>query len=84
LVKGFGDGFFDEAFLEADAQLAGGDLDEVLGFEGGKTLKGVLEKGLLCCGAALLGEGGENLRDLQEGERGSDRMIAEDFFGAGA
>jgi hypothetical protein len=39
-----GDGFFDEAFFEPDAEFAGGDFDEIFGFEGGKALKSVLDR----------------------------------------
>ena len=55
MIEGFGDGFFDEAFFQTDAQFTGGDFDEVFGFESREALKGVLEEGLLCRGAALLG-----------------------------
>ncbi len=49
LVEGFGYGLFDEAFFQADAQFAGGDFDEVLGFEGGEALEGVLEESWRVC-----------------------------------
>ena len=61
LVVSGGDSLFDEAFFQADAQFAGGDLDEVLRFERGEAAKSLLEQGLLCGGAALAGEGSRRL-----------------------
>jgi len=84
LIEGFGDGFFDEAFFQADAQLAGGDFDEIFGFEGGEALERVFEKGLLRGWAALLRERGKNFGDLRKTERRPHRVLAENFFGAGA
>ena len=84
LIECFGDGFLDETFFQADAQLTGGDFDEVLGFQSGEALESMLEKGLLRGWAALLGEGCVDFRDLRETERRLHRVHAEDFFGAGA
>ncbi len=53
MVVALCDGFFDEAFFQADAEFAGAELDEVLGFQGGELAEGLFEQGLLCCGAAL-------------------------------
>ncbi len=69
LIEGFGDGFFDEAFFQADAELADGDFDEIFGFECGEALEGVLEKGLFGGGTTLLREGGVESCDLRKGER---------------
>jgi hypothetical protein len=84
LTEGFGDGFFDEAFFEPDAELAGGDLDEVFGFESRQARERVFEKALLRSWAALLREGGIDFCDLRKGERWSHGVMAQDFFGAGA
>ena len=82
MVKGFGDGFFDEAFFQADAQFAGGDLDEVLGFEGGEALECVLEESLFGGRSALLSERGVDFGDLLKAKRRPHGMVAQDFFGA--
>jgi hypothetical protein len=66
LVEGFGDGFFHEAFFQADAQFAGGDFDEVFGFEGGETLESVFKESLLRGSAALPREGGVDFSDLRK------------------
>ena len=84
MIEGFGDGFFDEAFFEADAQLASGDLDEVFGFEGGEPLERVREKSLFGSWTALLREGGIHVCDLRKGKRLPHEAMAEDFFRAGA
>ena len=84
MVEGFSDGFLDEAFLEADAKLAGGDLDEVFGFEGGQALERVFEKSLLGGGTALLREGGVDFRDLGKSEGWPHGLVAQDFLSARA
>ena len=84
LIEGFGDGFLDEAFFQTDAQLAGGDFDEIFGFGGREALEDVLEKGLLFGSAALLREGGINVCDLRKDERRPRQMMAQNFLGAGA
>ena len=76
LIEGFGDGFFDETFFQADAQLTGGDFDEILGFQGGEALESVLEESLLGGWAALLREGCVDFRDLRNAERRSHRVPA--------
>lgn len=43
-VESAGDGFFDEAFLEADAEVAGDDFDEILGFERGAEFQSAQEQ----------------------------------------
>jgi hypothetical protein len=53
LVVALGDGFFDEAFFQADAELGRAELDEVFGFEGGEVAQGLFEEGLFCGGASL-------------------------------
>ena len=84
LTEGFGNGFFDETFFEADAELPGGDLDEVFGFEGRQTLERVFEKSLFGGGNAPLREGGVDFRDLGKTEGWRHGLVAQDFLGASA
>src|SRR5258708_18035411 len=82
LVEGFGYGLFDEVFFQADAQFAGGDFDEVLGFEGGEALECVLEESLFGGRAALLCQRGVDFGDLLKAEGRAHGMVTQDFFGA--
>lgn len=78
---GGGDGFFDEAFFEADAKIGGDDLDEVFRGGGGEAGEAGLEEVELGGGAACGGEGGEEGGGFGEGEGLGRGAAGEQGFG---
>src|SRR5690242_3903364 len=68
--KGRRNGFFDQAFLEPDAQVAGNDFDQVFGFQRGAARKRSLEHWGFGQRSARSLELLEKLTDLLEGKGG--------------
>src|SRR5439155_19591126 len=55
--------FFDQAFFQSDPQIAGHDLDDVLGFERRDAAQELTHKSTLGCGSARGGDTAECLLD---------------------
>src|SRR5207244_12377149 len=58
-LEGLGDGFLDGVFLETDAEVAGDDFDDVLGFDRIESAQDVEDEGKLVGGAGEFDEFGE-------------------------
>src|SRR5260370_11064761 len=84
VVEAFVHGVVNEAGVVTDAELAGGDLDEVFGFEGRQAVERVFEKSLFGGGTAPLREGGVDFRDLGKSEGWPHGLVAQDFLSARA
>src|SRR5260370_35481603 len=84
VVEAFVHGVVNEAGVVTDAELAGGDLDEVFGFEGRQALERVFEKSLFGGGAAPLRGGGVDFRELGKSEGWPYGLVAQDFLSARA
>jgi hypothetical protein len=72
-AEGLGDCFLDQAFLQADAQVASHDLDDVLGFQGRDLREKFSHQGSFCgwpAGCCELAEPGGNLQDSQASAAG--------------
>ena len=78
------DTFFDQALFQADAQLAGTDLDEVFRFERRELAQSFLKQRLLPCWTTLPRQRIVDVGDIGQVQRRRRAMIGEDFLGAGA
>ncbi len=80
LVEGHGDSLLHQVFPQADAQVAGDDFDDVLGFEGRRTAKQFFEQGQLRRRPAALGQLREAALNLLQGNGFGRCLAPQQFF----
>ena len=82
-VKRVGDRLLDQAFLQSNSQVAGDDLDDVLGLQPARAAKQRLELRQFLGGAPAGGQSFERRPHILEGERLRSLFTFKDFLGHG-